>query len=169
MTSDCPSSTTLVPCCNGEQAPYFYLPKLQGHLEARLWNDVFNFAQDKLDIPRGTICCTVLIEHILAAFEMEEILYELREHPTGLNLGRWDYIFSFIKTFSERSEHDLPRPGSGKYGDPLPHLGGGGAGLTFATRGGPMPWEACPLTFPAGMTRRPTEKAMAQVKAGQGT
>jgi malate synthase len=88
--------------------PYFYLPKLQGHLEARLWNDVFNFAQDKLDIPRGTICCTVLIEHILAAFEMEEILYELREHPTGLNLGRWDYIFSFIKTFSGRSDMTFP-------------------------------------------------------------
>ena len=88
--------------------PYFYLPKLQSHLEARLWNDVFNFAQDKLDIPRGTICCTVLIEHILAAFEMEEILYELREHPTGLNLGRWDYIFSFIKTFSERGDMTFP-------------------------------------------------------------
>ena len=88
--------------------PYYYLPKLQSYLEARLWNDVFNFAQDKLDIPRGTICCTVLIEHILAAFEMEEILYELRDHPTGLNLGRWDYIFSFIKTFSERPDMTFP-------------------------------------------------------------
>ena len=81
--------------------PYYYLPKLQSHLEARLWNDVFNFAQDSLHVPRGTICPTVLIEHILAAFEMEEILYELREHPTSLNLGRWDYIFSYIKVFSE--------------------------------------------------------------------
>ncbi|PKB81994.1 MAG: malate synthase A [SAR202 cluster bacterium Io17-Chloro-G9] len=88
--------------------PYYYLPKLQSHLEAKLWNDVFNFAQDKLNIPRGTICCTVLIEHILAAFEMEEILYELREHPTGLNLGRWDYIFSFIKVFSQRSDMTFP-------------------------------------------------------------
>ena len=88
--------------------PYYYLPKLESHLEARLWNDVFNFAQDRLEIPRGTICCTVLIEHILAAFEMDEILYELRDHPTGLNLGRWDYIFSYIKTFSEHQDSVFP-------------------------------------------------------------
>ncbi len=88
--------------------PYYYLPKMQSHLEARLWNDVFNFAEDSLDVPRGSACATVLIEHILAAFEMEEILYELRDHPTGLNLGRWDYIFSYIKTFSQR--HDLVFP-----------------------------------------------------------
>jgi malate synthase len=73
--------------------PYFYLPKLESHLEARLWNDVFLFAQDNLSIPRGTIRATVLIETILAAFEMEEILYELREHSAGLNAGRWDYMF----------------------------------------------------------------------------
>src|SRR5882672_5655691 len=79
--------------------PYFYLPKLESHLEARLWNDVFLFAQDKLSIPHGTIRATVLIETILAAFEMEEILYELREHSAGLNAGRWDYIFSCIKKF----------------------------------------------------------------------
>src|SRR5215470_7480440 len=79
--------------------PYFYLPKMESHLEARLWNDVFNFAQDRLGIPRGTIRATVLIETILAAFEMDEILYELREHSAGLNCGRWDYIFSFIKKF----------------------------------------------------------------------
>ncbi|MCV5934344.1 malate synthase A, partial [Escherichia coli] len=77
--------------------PYFYLPKLESHLEARLWNDVFNFAQDYVGIPRGTIRATVLIETILAAFEMEEILYELRDHAAGLNAGRWDYIFSCIK------------------------------------------------------------------------
>src|SRR5215469_14528031 len=77
--------------------PYFYLPKLESHLEARLWNEVFNFAQYELGIPRGTIRATVLIETILAAFEMDEILYELREHSAGLNCGRWDYIFSFIK------------------------------------------------------------------------
>src|SRR5579859_6234530 len=73
--------------------PYFYLPKLESHLEARLWNDVLCFAQDELGIPRGTIRATVLIETILAAFEMDEILYELREHSAGLNCGRWDYIF----------------------------------------------------------------------------
>ncbi len=79
--------------------PYFYLPKLESHLEARLWNDVFDAAQDALGIPRGTIRATVLIETILAAFEMEEILYELRAHAAGLNAGRWDYIFSAIKKF----------------------------------------------------------------------
>jgi malate synthase len=77
--------------------PYFYLPKIESHLEARLWNEVFNWAQDQLHIPRGTIRATVLIETILAAFEMDEILYELRHHSAGLNCGRWDYIFSMIK------------------------------------------------------------------------
>ncbi|GAB3235841.1 malate synthase A [Glycomyces halotolerans] len=84
------------------RGPYFYLPKLESHLEARLWNDVFVAAQDLLGIPRGTIRATVLIETITAAFEMEEILYELREHSAGLNAGRWDYIFSVIKNFRER-------------------------------------------------------------------
>ncbi|MFO7715157.1 malate synthase A [Desulfosarcina sp.] len=79
--------------------PYFYLPKLESHLEARLWNDVFIAAQNALNIPTGTIKATVLIETILAAFEMDEILYELRDHSAGLNCGRWDYIFSFIKRF----------------------------------------------------------------------
>ena len=88
--------------------PYFYLPKLESHLEARLWNDVFNLAQDELDIPRGTIRATVLIETILAAFEMEEILYELRDHSSGLNAGRWDYIFSIIKKFRNRPGFVLP-------------------------------------------------------------
>jgi malate synthase len=82
--------------------PYFYLPKLENHLEARLWNDVFNLAQDQLGLPRGTIKATALIETILAAFEMEEILYEMREHVAGLNAGRWDYIFSTIKKFHGR-------------------------------------------------------------------
>ncbi len=77
--------------------PYFYLPKLENHLEARLWNEVFRFSEDTLRIPRGTIKCSVLIENILAAFEMDEILYELKDHITALNFGRWDYIFSFIK------------------------------------------------------------------------
>ncbi|PZN06459.1 MAG: malate synthase A, partial [Bacillota bacterium] len=88
--------------------PYFYLPKLESHLEARLWNDVFNFAQDELGIPRGTIKATVLIETILAAFEMEEILYELRDHAAGLNAGRWDYIFSVIKKFRNDPAFLLP-------------------------------------------------------------
>ncbi|MDI3328798.1 MAG: malate synthase A [Alicyclobacillaceae bacterium] len=88
--------------------PYFYLPKMESHLEARLWNDVFNFAQDRLGIPRGTIKATVLIETILASFEMDEILYELRDHAAGLNCGRWDYIFSYIKRFRNRPEVILP-------------------------------------------------------------
>ena len=88
--------------------PYFYLPKMESHLEARLWNDVFNFAQDELGMRRGTIRATVLVETILAAFEMDEILYELREHSAGLNCGRWDYIFSFIKKFRNRPDFVLP-------------------------------------------------------------
>jgi malate synthase len=91
--------------------PYFYLPKIESHLEARLWNDVFCFAQDQLDVPRGTIKATVLIETLPAAFEMDEILYELREHSAGLNAGRWDYIFSSIKCFPERPEMVLPDRG----------------------------------------------------------
>ena len=88
--------------------PYFYLPKMESHLEARLWNDVFLHAQDELSIPRGTIRATVLIETILAAFEMDEILFELRGHSAGLNCGRWDYIFSFIKKFRNRPDFVLP-------------------------------------------------------------
>src|SRR5690606_14359627 len=86
------------------KGPYFYLPKLESHLEARLWNDVFTRAQELLGIPRGTIRATVLIETFPAAFEMEEILYELREHSAGLNAGRWDYMFSVIKCFRTRGE-----------------------------------------------------------------
>jgi malate synthase len=88
--------------------PYFYLPKMESHLEARLWNDVFNFAQDALKIPRGSIRATVLIETILATFEAEEILYELREHSAGLNCGRWDYIFNTIKKFRNRTGFTFP-------------------------------------------------------------
>jgi malate synthase len=88
--------------------PYFYLPKLESHREARLWNDVFIAAQEELGLERGTIKATVLIETILAAFEMEEILYELREHSAGLNAGRWDYIFSIIKKFRDRPDFVLP-------------------------------------------------------------
>lgn len=88
--------------------PYFYLPKLEGHEEARLWNEVFLYAQDALGMPRGTVRASVLIEHVLAAFEMDEILYELRDHAAGLNAGRWDYIFSIIKCFRHRPEFVLP-------------------------------------------------------------
>ena len=91
--------------------PYFYLPKMQSHREARLWNDVFCFSQEALGIPRGTIKATVLIETLPAAFEMDEILFELREHSAGLNAGRWDYIFSAIKCFPERPEMVLPDRG----------------------------------------------------------
>ncbi|MEO3958089.1 malate synthase A, partial [Chromobacterium piscinae] len=88
-------------------ATYYYLPKMESHLEARLWNDVFVFAQNELSIPQGNIKATVLIETILAAFEMDEILYELREHSAGLNAGRWDYIFSCIKKFKQNRDFCL--------------------------------------------------------------
>src|ERR1044071_4824739 len=88
--------------------PYFYLPKMESHLEARLWNDVFNYAQDYVGVPRGSVRATVLIETILATFEMDEILFELKDHSAGLNCGRWDYIFSFIKKFRNRPDYVLP-------------------------------------------------------------
>lgn len=91
--------------------PYFYLPKLESHLEAQLWNEVFAFAQDEIGLPRGTIRVTVLIETVLAALEMEEILYELRDHITGLNAGRWDYMFSIIKKFRNRKDFVWPDRG----------------------------------------------------------
>ena len=96
--------------------PYFYLPKMESHLEARLWNDVFLFAQDYVGVPRGTIRATVLIETILAAFEMDEILYELRDHSAGLNCGRWDYIFSFIKKFRNHPDCSAAGPRAGHDG-----------------------------------------------------
>lgn len=90
------------------KGPYFYLPKMESHLEARLWNDVFNYAEDTVGVPRGSIRGTVLIETIVAAFEMDEILYELREHSAGLNCGRWDYIFSYIKKLRNHPDRVLP-------------------------------------------------------------
>jgi malate synthase len=93
---------------NSGVGPYFYLPKMESHLEARLWNDVFVFAQDYVGVPQGSIRATVLIETILASFEMDEILYELREHSAGLNCGRWDYIFSYIKKLGHRPDMILP-------------------------------------------------------------
>jgi len=91
--------------------PYFYLPKMESHLEARLWNDVFVWTQDRLGLQRGTVKATVLIETIMASFEMDEILYELREHSAGLNCGRWDYIFSFIKKFARSRDFLMPDRG----------------------------------------------------------
>lgn len=107
--------------------PYFYLPKLEGHLEARLWNDVFVHAQRELDLPHGTIKATVLIETITASFQMNEILYELRDHSAGLNCGRWDYIFSYIKKFRndpaavmpDRSQIGMTQPFMKAYSDLL--------------------------------------------------
>ncbi len=92
----------------GGEGPFYYLPKLESYLEARLWNDVFVAAQDALGVPQGSVRATVLIETILAAFQMEDILYELRDHSAGLNAGRWDYIFSLIKTFRTSPDHVLP-------------------------------------------------------------
>ena len=102
--------------------PYFYLPKLESHLEARLWNDIFVVLQDEIGVPQGTIRATVLIETILAAFEMDEILYELRDHSAGLNCGRWDYIFSCIKKFRSRPGLRAGRPGPGHHDHALPEL-----------------------------------------------
>ena len=99
--------------------PYFYLPKLESHREARLWNSVFELAQDTLGIPRGTVRATVLIETVLAAFEMDEILYELGPHATGLNAGRWDYLFSVIKKLGHRPEFVLPDRNSVGMGTPF--------------------------------------------------
>ena len=97
---------------HGRNGRYLYLPKLESHLEARLWNDVFTWSQERLGVPQGTIKATVLIETILAAFEMDEILYELRDHSAGLNAGRWDYIFSVIKKLGHRPEMVLPDRGA---------------------------------------------------------
>ena len=88
--------------------PYFYLPKMESHLEARLWNDVFCWSQQELGLPQGSVRATVLIETITAAFEMEEILWELRDHVSGLNAGRWDYLFSIIKNFRDADGFTLP-------------------------------------------------------------
>ena len=115
------SSTSRSTCCtparpqiDAGRGPYYYLPKMESHLEARLWNDVFVHAQEAVGIPRGTVRATVLIETYPAAFEMEEILYELREHSAGLNAGRWDYLFSVIKKFRTRgADYLLPDRNAG--------------------------------------------------------
>ena len=107
-TSGSTSSTTPPSSSRRGSGPYFYLPKMESHLEARLWNDVFCWAQQELGIPQGSVRATVLIETITAAFEMEEILWELRDHASGLNAGRWDYLFSIIKNFRDADGFTLP-------------------------------------------------------------
>ncbi|MFN8484382.1 MAG: malate synthase A [Anaerolineae bacterium] len=153
--------------------PYFYLPKMQSHLEARLWNDVFNYAQDALGIPRGTIRGTVLIEHILASFEMEEILYELKDHSSGLNLGRWDYIYSFIKVFNKRG--DLVFPDRAQVTMATHFLRSAAELLTFTChRRGAHAMGGMSAYIPRGGDPSVNEKAFAQVQtdktreAGQG-
>ncbi|EJF10090.1 malate synthase [Pontibacter sp. BAB1700] len=132
--------------------PYFYLPKLESHLEARLWNDVFVAAQEALDIPVGTIKATVLIETILAAFEMDEILYELREHIVGLNAGRWDYIFSAIKKF--RNQPDVIFPDRTAITMQVPFMKAIPICLCRpVTSGGRMPWAVWRLSSRIDTTR----------------
>ncbi len=139
-----------------DSGPYFYLPKLESHLEARLWAEVFRFAEDTLGLARGTIKCTVLIETILAAFEIDEILYELREHIVGLNCGRWDYIFSFIKKFQDYPEFVLPDRAPGHHDDALPALllAAGDQDLSPPRRAARS--AAWPRRSPSRATRRPT-------------
>src|SRR5579862_425360 len=144
--------------------PYFYLPKIESHLEARLWNEVFVAAQEALGMARGTIKATVLIETILAAFEMDEILYELREHSAGLNCGRWDYIFSFIKKFRNRPDFLLPdraavtmeRPFLKSYVDLLIHT---------CHRRGAHAMGGMAAQIPIRDDREANEAAMARVRA----
>ena len=138
------------------KGPYFYLPKIENHLEARLWNDIFILAQDLLGIPQGTIRATVLIETITAAFEMEEILYELRDHAAGLNAGRWDYIFSLIKNFRtrgprfvlpDRAQVTMTQPFMRAYTEQL---------VRACHKRGAWPSVGWPPPFPTARTKQPT-------------
>jgi malate synthase len=144
--------------------PYFYLPKLESHHEARLWNDVFCFAQDALDIPRGTIKATVLIETLPAAFEMDEILWELREHCAGLNAGRWDYIFSAIKCFAGRPEMVLPDRGDVTMTVPFMHAYTELLAATCHRRGAHAMGGMAAL-IPSRADEQANEKALAGVRA----
>jgi malate synthase len=128
--------------------PYFYLPKLESHLEARLWNDVFEYAQERLELPSGTVRATVLIETITAAFEMDEILWELRDHASGLNAGRWDYLFSVIKTFPSLTNLATDQED------------GGARGTGQATRQGVLP-DRSAVTMTAPFMRAYTELLVA--------
>jgi malate synthase len=144
--------------------PYFYLPKLETHLEARLWNDVFVYAQDKLGLPAGTIKATVLIETLPAAFEMDEILYELRDHIAGLNAGRWDYIFSFIKKFAKNPAYVLPDRGQVVMGEGF--LGGYAALLVRTChRRGAFAMGGMAAQIPVKNDPAANEAAFAKVRA----
>jgi malate synthase len=122
--------------------PFFYLPKMESHLEARLWNDIFVMAQDHIGLPQGTIKATVLVETILATFEMEEILYELRNHSAGLNAGRWDYIFSCIKKFKKNKDFCLAQRSAITM--EVPFMRGYALALVRpATSAAPRRWAAC--------------------------
>src|SRR6202034_4087481 len=144
--------------------PYFYLPKMESHLEARLWNDIFIRAQEKIGLPQGSIKGTLLIETSLASFEMDEILYELREHSAGLNCGRWDYIFSFIKKFRNRADFLMPdraaltmeRPSLKSYVDLLIHT---------CHRRGAHAMGGMAAQIPIRDAARANEAAMARVRA----
>ena len=144
--------------------PYFYLPKMESHREARLWNEVFEWAQDALDLPRGTIRATVLIETFPAAFEMDEILYELRDHSAGLNAGRWDYIFSAIKCFPDRPEYVLPDRGDVTMAVPFMRAY---AELLAATchRRGAHAMGGMAALIPSRRDQAANEKALAGVRA----
>ena len=148
--------------------PYFYLPKLESHLEARLWNEVFDAAQDALDIPRGTIRATVLIETIVAAFEMDEILYELRAHAAGLNAGRWDYIFSIIKKLGHRSEFILPDRAQVTMSVPFMEAYTELLVQTCHRRRAPTPSEAWRRSFPSRRDAEVNRVALAAGARGQG-
>jgi malate synthase len=145
-------------------APFFYLPKMESHLEARLWNDVFCYAQDRVGMERGTIKATVLIETLPAAFEMEEILYELRDHSAGLNAGRWDYIFSAIKCFADRPDMVLPDRGDVTMTVPFMRAY---ADLLAATchRRGAFAMGGMAALIPSRRDEEANEKALAGVRA----
>ena len=145
-------------------APFFYLPKLESHLEARLWNDVFCYAQDRVGLERGTIKATVLIETLPAAFEMDEILHELRQHSAGLNAGRWDYIFSSIKCFPDRREMVLPDRGAVTMTVPFMHAYTSLLAATCHRRGAHAMGGMAAL-IPSRRDEEANEKALAGVQA----
>ena len=143
-----------------------YLPKMQSHLEARLWNDVFIHAQDALGLPRGTVRATVLIETLPAAFEMDEILYELKDHSAGLNCGRWDYIFSTIKTLREDPDFVIPDRAQVTWNSRS--CAPTRSSWSRPARRGSTPWAAWPRRSRSRTTPPPT-RLPGQGAGGQGT
>ena len=164
-TSASTSSTTRRSSSRAAPGPFFYLPKLESHLEARLWNDVFLRAQETLGVPRGTIKATVLIETLPAAFEMDEILYELREHSAGLNCGRWDYIFSFIKKRANDPDAHPPRPRPGHDGQGVPARLRRSSSSRRATAAACTRWAAWPRRSRSRTTPPKNDAALAKVRA----